>query len=163
MLKDAPGSSGSSAVVRDFEGIGGWRLASDETGEEDDSDWANINSRLELPLDSLSRQQHHYRTPSGQSGTLTPGDGSWLMMKSSEKGRGESVLQGADVVERDRDVHRGPAAGVANSAAGSSRRASVSPNSSRVRIGQGFVTFTGVERNEYFPPAASPKLARKGS
>jgi hypothetical protein len=162
MLKD---QSASSSIVRDFEGVGGWRLASDDraTGD-DDSDWANINSRLELPLDRTRQQhgRHHYRTPSGHSGPVTPGEGSWLMMKGGARGRasGEGLAISTDMADhRDRDV-----VSWAPAATSSSARSSVSPNSSRVRIGQGSVTFTGLERHDsYFPPTTSPKSARKAT
>ncbi|OIW32535.1 hypothetical protein CONLIGDRAFT_273629 [Coniochaeta ligniaria NRRL 30616] len=172
MLQDQSGGGGggNSAIVRDFEGVGGWRLASEDKTEDDDSDWANINSRLELPLERIRQQQHpgqhHYRTPSGHSGTVTPGEGSYLMMKGA-KGRGSEVSAVAaaatEDVERDRDVTWGSAVVGGNQIAGSSGRASVSPNSSRVRIGQGVVTFSGVERVDgYFPSVSSPKSVRKG-
>ncbi|KAH7327953.1 hypothetical protein B0I35DRAFT_472717 [Stachybotrys elegans] len=57
---------------RDFEGLGGWRVA-----DGDDTIWTTINSRLELP-DRQGNRNHH-RTPSG--GLTTPGEGSYLMMK----------------------------------------------------------------------------------
>lgn len=154
---------GSQGIVRDFEGVGGWRLASDDRAadEDDDSDWANINSRLELPLERSRQQhphqgQHHYRTPSGHSGSVTPGEGSWLMMKGVKSRGIEGPGPAADAGDRERDPSWGLTA--------LSGRASVSPNSSRVRMGQGFVTFAGGERNEgYFPPAVSPKSTRKGT
>lgn len=167
MLKDQPGSGSNTAIVRDFEGVGGWRLASEDKTEDDDSDWANINSRLELPLERMRQQhqhqgQHHHRTPSGHSGTVTPGEGSFLMMKGM-KGRGsEGFAVASDDVERDREVNWGSAVVGGNQFAGSSGRTSVSPNSSRVRIGQGVVTFTGVERIDGYFPTLSPKSARKG-
>lgn len=146
-------------MVRDFEGVGGWRLASEgraEDDDDDDSDWANINSRLELPLERMRQQQqqhphqgpHHYRTSSAHSGSVTPGEGSWLMMKGVKSRRGEGpVVAAADGADWERDASRVPTGGAA-----SSGRASVSPNSSRVRMGQAMVTFAGGERNEgYFP------------
>jgi hypothetical protein len=165
MLRDNQ-SAGTQGIVRDFEGVGGWRLASEDKAEDDDdSDWANINSRLELPLERMRQQQqqqgsqHHYRTPSAHSGTVTPGEGSWLMMKGVKARGNEGLVLATDVVDRERDVNWGPAA-----VAGSSGKASVSPNSSRVRIAQGVVAFTGVERNDgYFPATASPKSVRKGT
>ena len=158
-------SSGNQGIVRDFEGVGGWRLASEDKAEDDDSDWANINSRLELPLERARQQQqhrsqHHHRTPSGHSGAVTPGEGSWLMMKGTRtRGSSGVVAVGTDVADRERDVNWVPAVVAASSA-----RTSVSPNSSRVRIGQGVVTFTGGDRNdEYFPSTTSPKSARKAT
>ncbi|KAH6996568.1 hypothetical protein BKA56DRAFT_666773 [Ilyonectria sp. MPI-CAGE-AT-0026] len=55
---------------RDFEGVGGWRVA-------DDDGWTTINSRLELPDKHHARNSH--RPPSGPT---TPGEGPCLMMKS---------------------------------------------------------------------------------
>jgi hypothetical protein len=166
-LKDRAGSGGN--LVRDFEGVGGWRLASEDKTEDDDSDWANINSRLELPLERMRQQQqyqgqHHHRTPSGHSGTVTPGEGSWLMMKNHKSRGNEPLVVSTDTVDRDAESNWRPATAVGNQVTGLSGRTSVSPNSSRVRIGQAMVTFTGVERNDgYFPPALSPKSARKGT
>ncbi|KAB5540407.1 hypothetical protein GE09DRAFT_1137056 [Coniochaeta sp. 2T2.1] len=177
MLKESSQSgNGNAATVRDFEGVGGWRLASEgknDDDDDDDSDWANINSRLELPLERMRQQQHqggghHYRTPSGHSGSVTPGggEGSWLMMKG---GRGSRGAEGGLSVATDVAEREGPApnwgSGTGQHVTGApSGRVSVSPNSSRVRIGQGIVSFTGVERNDgYFPPTGSPKTTRKAA
>ncbi|KAB5576440.1 hypothetical protein GE09DRAFT_1095739 [Coniochaeta sp. 2T2.1] len=171
MLKESSQSSnGNAAIVRDFEGVGGWRLASGDKAEDedDDSDWTNINSRLELPLERMrqgggGQGHHHHRTPSGRSGSVTPGggEGSWLMMKGGRRSsRGaEGLSVATDVVDGQREANwTGHVTGA------SSGRASISPNSSRVRIGQGIVSFTGVERNDgYFPPTGSPKTTRKAT
>lgn len=128
----------STSIERDFEGVGGWRL--DDRG--DDSDWANINSRLELPLERLPR--HHHRSPSGGAST-TPGEGSWLMMKNTRKGGSPESL------EREA------------SSSSSGGKETISPNSSRIRVNQNFLAFTGMDRADgYFPPL-SPKLGRKDS
>ena len=52
-----------SGVVRDFEGVGGWRT------EDEDAIWMSLNSRLELPamVDAPRRNHHRSRT----SGSLT--------------------------------------------------------------------------------------------
>lgn len=52
-----------SGVVRDFEGVGGWRT------EDEDAIWMSLNSRLELPamVDTPRRNHHRSRT----SGSLT--------------------------------------------------------------------------------------------
>jgi hypothetical protein len=141
-------TSSTNAIARDFEGVGGWRLGPDG---DDESDWANINSRLELPLERRQGTNHHYRTStSGSAGVqpVTPGEGSWLMMKSHNPQR--KVAPGSP----EREV-------------GSGRRKSTSPNSSRARSSQGVVTFTRVEgggrSDGYFPAAVSPKSSRKGS
>lgn len=126
----------SSGIDRDFEGVGGWRL--DDRG--DDADWANINSRLELPLERI--QRHHHRTPSGDPNAL---EGSWLMMKGSKKDRSPESLT------RER--------------ASAPRRINTSPSSSRPRPNQAVpIALTPRDREEgyfgYFP-LTSPKLIKK--
>ncbi|KXJ95253.1 hypothetical protein Micbo1qcDRAFT_25161 [Microdochium bolleyi] len=51
-----------SALERDFEGVGGWRLKSAEADPDglDDQQWFNLNSRLAMP-----ERKHHFRTQSG--------------------------------------------------------------------------------------------------
>jgi hypothetical protein len=148
LLPSSAAANTSVGMNRDFEGIGGWRL-DDST---DDSDWAKINSRLELPLERTSR---HHRSPS--AGPATPVDGSsWLMMKSVRK---EAGSPGIVTPERDR------------SAAPSlppptlTPKSSISPNSSRVRINQSLSSAfslrdRGRDRDSdegYFPAILSPK------
>ncbi|KAK1771333.1 hypothetical protein QBC33DRAFT_149620 [Phialemonium atrogriseum] len=124
----------SSGMDRDFEGVGGWRL----DDANDDADWANINSRLELPLERTPR--HHHRSASGD--TSTPGEGSWLMMKSVKKdGREKS---------------------------GGTRKHNISPNSGRVRTGQNVsISFMPRDREEgyfgFLPQAPSSKSVKKAS
>lgn len=48
-------SQSTSFLPRDFEGVGGWNFS--RTAEEDDEQWSNINSRLELPADHGRRHQ----------------------------------------------------------------------------------------------------------
>ncbi|KAM7195641.1 hypothetical protein V8F20_007385 [Naviculisporaceae sp. PSN 640] len=70
----------STGIDRDFEGIGGWRLGD----RDDDADWTNINSRLELPLDrSTYSARQHQRSQS--AGPVTPGgnEATWLLMKAT--------------------------------------------------------------------------------
>ncbi|KAH7035610.1 uncharacterized protein B0I36DRAFT_94629 [Microdochium trichocladiopsis] len=57
-----------SALERDFEGVGGWRLKSADAdpGGTDDQQWYSLNSRLEMP-----DRKHHFRTRSG--GDINPG------------------------------------------------------------------------------------------
>lgn len=65
-LDGAPLSLGS-ALERDFEGVGGWRLKSadaDPAGT-DEQQWYSLNSRLEMP-----DRKHHFRTQSG--GDINP-------------------------------------------------------------------------------------------
>ncbi|CAF9934781.1 MAG: hypothetical protein HETSPECPRED_009358 [Heterodermia speciosa] len=67
----APETSGlgiysGGGVTRDFEGVGGWRIQ--KPGQEDeDGLWANMNSRLELPIAGDERQRHHRRSYTGGS------------------------------------------------------------------------------------------------
>lgn len=128
----------SSGMGRDFEGVGGWRL--DDRG--DDADWANINSRLELPLERV--QRHHHRTPSGDPPGL---DGGWLMMKGSRKDRSP------DAQAREWNT--------------SSRWLNTPPSSGRVRPSQNLGGFTPRDREEgyfgYFPKLPSPKATKKPS
>lgn len=55
MTLESGGLTPSVGLDRDFEGVGGWRL----DDQEDDRDWTNINSRLELPVG-----HHHQRSQS---------------------------------------------------------------------------------------------------
>ncbi|KAL1874912.1 hypothetical protein VTK73DRAFT_10392 [Phialemonium thermophilum] len=131
----------SSGMDRDFEGVGGWRL----DRRDDDSDWANINSRLELPLERS--QRYHHRNRSSSTGATTPTEGKWLTMKGKRKdGSSEPVV---------RDTSRI-----------SPRKLRISPNSSRVRTGQSAsVSFTPKDADEeyfgYFPPPLSPRSSKK--
>ncbi len=66
-----PESSGlgiysGGGVARDFEGVGGWRLPG---SDDEDTAWANLNSRLELPAIVDGHERHHHR--SRTSGSLT--------------------------------------------------------------------------------------------
>lgn len=151
-------SSSTNGIARDFEGIGGWRLGQEG---DDDSDWAKINSRLELPLERMSRQSgqgssHHYRTPTGGSAgvPVTPGEGGFLMMKSPKRKAPPQLVDSP--VREDGPREDGPSRYA---------RTGVSPNSSRVRMGQGVVHFTEAtlqRRDGYFPPPGSPKLSKRG-
>jgi len=60
------GLSQSVGAIRDYEGVGGWRLSE---LSDDDALWTKINSRLELPADHGRR---HYRSLT--SGSIS-GDG----------------------------------------------------------------------------------------
>ncbi|KAJ1331714.1 hypothetical protein MN608_05175 [Microdochium nivale] len=59
---DGPSLSLGSALERDFEGVGGWRLKSAEADSinSNEQQWFNLNSRLEVP-----QPKHHFRTQSG--------------------------------------------------------------------------------------------------
>lgn len=52
-----------SNPLRDFEGVGGWRLSSNDSDDEGDDPWTRINSRLVLPAESPAR--HHRRSWTG--------------------------------------------------------------------------------------------------
>jgi len=52
------------AEIRDYEGVGGWRLAGD--GEEE-ALWMGMNSRLQLPATVAERPRHHQRSLTGGS------------------------------------------------------------------------------------------------
>ena len=53
-----------SNPLRDFEGVGGWRLSSNDSDDESTDPWTRINSRLILPAESpVSR--HHRRSLTG--------------------------------------------------------------------------------------------------
>ena len=55
-----------SGVVRDFEGVGGWRT------EDEDAIWMSLNSRLELPaMVDAPRRNHHRSRTSGSLATIS--------------------------------------------------------------------------------------------
>ena len=56
----------SGSVVRDFEGVGGWRT------EDEDAIWTSLNSRLELPaMVDAPRRNHHRSRTSGSLATVS--------------------------------------------------------------------------------------------
>lgn len=122
------GLSSSSGMDRDYEGVGGWRI-----DDRNDDDWAQINSRLELP----SERTHHHRSPSG---TTTPG-GDWLTMKSG------SEVRGRERKEKEK-LAMSP----------NSSRIRTPTRKDPLIIPQGFTTMDGAD--SYFPPV-SPILAKK--
>ena len=125
----------SAAIDRDFEGIGGWRY-----DDREDDNWIKINSRLELPAERLA-VRHHQRSGSGGGAPVTPGEGSWLMMKNARFDTSP---------ERERVATPGA-------------KVSISPNSSRLRINQ-MHAFTTMDKEEgYFPPFVSPKSTKKST
>lgn len=132
------GLTPSVGIDRDFEGIGGWRL----DDQDDGADWTNINSRLELPLERSSfSARHHQRSQS--AGPTTPGDATWLMMKTPLK-------PGSLSAEKD------------------SMTSSASPNSSRLRSSQNLTINSAIatmeqDNNGYFPALVSPKSMKKAS
>ncbi|KAJ4411278.1 hypothetical protein N0V82_009062 [Gnomoniopsis sp. IMI 355080] len=140
----------SIGMDRDFEGVGGWRL--NGRNPADDDAWAQLNSRLELPLDQQRR--HHRRSPSG-GGAITPrggAGGDYLMMKSPRATRSNKEESPETPAGR-----RGREWGKASSAA-------MSPNSSRQRTPTGGMPpplTTLASDGSYFPPVLSPKSSRK--
>ncbi|KAH8889805.1 hypothetical protein GQ53DRAFT_197328 [Thozetella sp. PMI_491] len=130
MSASGSGMLSSTGIDRDFEGVGGWRL-----DDREDDNWANINSRLELPFERASAR-HHQRSPSGEQ--TTPGEGSWLMMKA---------------VRYDVSPEREK-----------SGKPSISPNSSRVRVNQMVqapTPLTSMDKEDgYFPIIAAPKAKK---
>ncbi|KAI3320048.1 hypothetical protein HD806DRAFT_507570 [Xylariaceae sp. AK1471] len=71
----------SIGLERDFEGVGGWRLDSADldAGADDEQQWYNLNSRLEIP-----KQRHHFRSQSGGA-LMTGPSGSRLISKSGSQ------------------------------------------------------------------------------
>lgn len=138
----------SIGMDRDFEGVGGWRLKG-KYAEEDDA-WAQLNSRLELPLDNQRR--HHHRSPSGGGATTPGGTGDFLMMKSPRATRSK---------EESPDNASGSKRGRERKA----KASVVSPNSSRQRTPTNGMppplTMIDQADGSYFPPISSPKTARR--
>ena len=60
------GIHSGDGVVRDFEGVGGWR---NPGSDDEDALWTSLNSRLELPAMVDGRRRNHRR--SRTSGSLT--------------------------------------------------------------------------------------------
>ncbi|KAJ4390582.1 hypothetical protein N0V93_004178 [Gnomoniopsis smithogilvyi] len=140
----------SIGMDRDFEGVGGWRL--NGRNPADDEAWAQLNSRLELPLDQQRR--HHRRSPSG-GGAITPRGstgGDYLMMKSPRATRSKEESPENTAGRRGRDWGKASA--------------TMSPNSSRQRTPTGgmpppLTTIDSDASASYFPPVSSPKSARR--
>lgn len=146
----------SIGMDRDFEGVGGWRL--NGKNPADDEAWAQLNSRLELPLDQQRR--HHRRSPSGGGGgAITPrsgggggGGADYLVMKTPRATRSkEGSPENVPGTRRGREWGSGKGAVI------------ISPNSSRQRTPTGGMPppLTTIDSESYFPPVLSPKSARK--
>lgn len=139
----------SIGMDRDFEGVGGWRL--NGRNPDDDAAWAQLNSRLELPVDHQRR--HHHRSPSGGGATTPGGTGDFLMMKGSRPSRSkEGSPESAARRGRERK----------------DKAAAMSPNSSRQRTPNGLAQMppplTAIDTDaSYFPPIASPKTPRRSA
>ncbi|KAI0390969.1 hypothetical protein F5Y17DRAFT_442497 [Xylariaceae sp. FL0594] len=80
----------SAGLERDFEGIGGWRLDSvgfDAHATAHESQWYNLNSRLETP-----KWRHHFRSQSGDpvmrgSGSIAGSNNLVKLKMTSSPGR----------------------------------------------------------------------------
>ncbi|KAI9824388.1 MAG: hypothetical protein M1832_001923 [Thelocarpon impressellum] len=78
MLPTTPGEGDAPGFVRDYEGVGGWRIAG--PGEDDDdAAWQAMNSRLELPA-APERKRRHRRS-------LTSGSENLLLLTSTAVGK----------------------------------------------------------------------------
>ncbi|KAK4204084.1 hypothetical protein QBC40DRAFT_273345 [Triangularia verruculosa] len=144
------GLAPSVGLGRDYEGIGGWRL--DDNG--DDSDWTNINSRLELPLDGrTSFTRSHSRSQS--AGPMNPNE---PYLTSRHIGsRKETIMTDINHDWVEKSVSTG---GIGAKAAGPT------PNTSRVRLNQtiplpspAFTTLQAEFANS--PEMLSPRSVRK--
>ncbi|KAK0742232.1 hypothetical protein B0T21DRAFT_346061 [Apiosordaria backusii] len=114
------GLAPSVGLDRDFEGIGGWRL--DDNGN--DSDWTNINSRLELPLEGrTSFTRSHSRSQS--AGPMNPNDAYLLSRHPSSKR--ETIMN---------DINHDWVEKSAATGGVGTRTGGTPPNSSRVRLNQ---------------------------
>lgn len=138
---------------RDFEGVGGWRL--DGKHADYDDAWAQLNSRLELPLDTQRR--HHHRSPSGGGATTPGGASEYLMMKSPR------ALRSMDT-SPDNGNRRGR--GRKEKDGGNIKVISaMSPNSSRQRTPTNTapppLTTIDPADGSYFPLVSSPQSARR--
>jgi hypothetical protein len=81
----------SNPFARDYEGIGGWRVAADED-DDNDAQWLTMNSRLELPAVSAvapeERRRHHSRRATSSS---MPGSTAENRKSGSSSGSGGVV------------------------------------------------------------------------
>ena len=53
----------NTPLIRDFEGVGGWRFSNEDTDGEDE--WVTVNARLELPAVAAvpeERKRRHHRS-----------------------------------------------------------------------------------------------------
>lgn len=150
--RDSFAVTSSLNMDRDFEGVGGWRL-NGRHADYDDA-WAQLNSRLELPLDTQRR--HHHRSPSGGGATTPGGAGDYLMMKSPRALR--SMDTSPDGPGRRGRERRDKDGGV-------NVVSTVSPNSSRQRTPTNMapppLTTIDSADGSYFPLVSSPQSTRR--
>lgn len=59
----------TTTPLRDYEGVGGWRLQEDD---EEEALWIGINSRLELPAAQMRRHQRSLTGSRLSSGVVSP-------------------------------------------------------------------------------------------
>ncbi|EUC29660.1 hypothetical protein COCCADRAFT_8163 [Bipolaris zeicola 26-R-13] len=80
---------GTSELTRDFEGVGGWRVAGDD---DEEALWMGINSRLELPAETPTRRRRLSYT-----GTASPGQrlsiGSEILRMSPVQSRSRTPVR----------------------------------------------------------------------
>lgn len=134
------GLTPSVGLDRDFEGVGGWRL----DDREDDGNWTNINSRLELPVERASFHRHQR---SQSLGPVPPSDAAWI----NPRYRTERSPEGKDW-ERTRS----------GSGTKSPGRPLASPGSRRLnqRIQLPSAMTALDKENGYFPDLVSPMSTR---
>ncbi|KAK1755800.1 hypothetical protein QBC47DRAFT_381327 [Echria macrotheca] len=139
------GMTPSVGLDRDFEGIGGWRIQDDQ---EDEENWTNINSRLELPAERAPFR-HHQRSLSSGSTKLT--DLAGWMTPALRGGESPDEKQG----ER-------PGLSVSGNGTRSPGKALSSPGSRRLNQHVQLPSMTALDQeNGYFPPMHSPDSARR--
>ncbi|KAI9693255.1 MAG: hypothetical protein M1822_005251 [Bathelium mastoideum] len=78
----------STGPTRDYEGVGGWRLAG--SGDEE-ALWMGINARLELPAGGSGSRRHHQRRMSAGAGA---GAGAGVVRMSPVQSRGRTPGEG---------------------------------------------------------------------
>ncbi|KAK4191997.1 hypothetical protein QBC35DRAFT_485320 [Podospora australis] len=146
----------SAGLDRDFEGIGGWRL----DDRDNDSDWTNINSRLELPLERSSVVRHTQRPQS--VGPVTTSEATYLCMRQSSK----KESGGSPVEDREHGERGGWSFG-SSPASAKATTTLPSPNTGRARLNQTVLmppALTALDaENNYFinPDQLSPRSLRR--
>jgi len=128
------GLTPSVGLDRDFEGVGGWRL--DDC--DDDGNWTNINSRLELPVERASFHRHQR---SQSLGPVPPSDSAWV----NPRYRTEWSPEGKDW-ERNRS-------GSGAKSPGRTRRLN-----QRIQLPSAMTALD--KENSYFPDLVSPMSTR---
>ncbi|KAK5653876.1 hypothetical protein OQA88_7800 [Cercophora sp. LCS_1] len=140
----------SSGMDRDFEGVGGWRL----DDQDDDGNWTNINSRLELPVEtrgSQSRASRHSHQRSQSLGPFTPSETTWLT---------STHIHGRNDQSPDRERWKRFSSGSGTRSPG---KLLISPGSRRlsqhIQLPDALTSLD--PNNGYFPDLISPRSERK--